>query len=296
MSLDALILAFAFIGTWEMTNAFRGKMHASQKTLVLVFSMLTLFSYALSDFIFADILGVHLPTPGFGEQEIVTAEGRNYAIHVTVIVFMAGVSALSALLVFAHGKVTLESTGYSMLCYCYPSLFLLILEICNHLELYSELAILFVFVVAPITDVFAYLSGKLLGKYLPAKMAPTISPKKTIIGGFGGLLGGAVGGVAIFFLYYGLMRLDNVGATAVPIHDANIDALNLIFYIGLGILTSAFAQFGDLVESAIKRKVGIKDMGRILPGHGGILDRIDSSLFAVLIVCFAMVLRVMITG
>ncbi len=293
---DVLILTFTFIGTWEMTNAFRGKMHASQKTLVLTFSTLVIFTYALSDFIFADILGVHLPDPGFGEQEILNAAGRNYAINVTLIVFMVGVSALAALLVFAHGKVTLESTGYSMLCYCYPSLFLLLLSICNHLEVYSELAILFVFVVAPVTDVFAFAFGKLFGKKLPARMAPSISPKKTIIGGFGGLLGGAVGATILFFVYYGLMRLDDIGATAVVIRNVDINALNLIFYIGLGIVTSAFAQFGDLVESAIKRKVGIKDMGKILPGHGGVLDRIDSSLYAVLIVCFTMVLRIMITG
>ena len=71
---------------------------------------------------------------------------------------------------------------------------------------------------------------------------------------------------------------------------------NLVFFIALGVLTSAFTELGDLVESAVKRKLGIKDMGKILPGHGGILDRIDSTLYASLIVCFVFVMRIMTFG
>ena len=324
---DAILLAFAGVGTWEMTRAFKEKLHPSQTIIVMVFAILVVLAYAVSDFIFQDVLEVRLPESGILDENgkinsdaIAALTGRNYALHITFVVFIAGVAVLLALLVFAHESVTLESTGYSLLCYVYPSLLLVVISVCNHLQSYSELALLFVFVVAPITDAFAFFFGKLLGKKFPLKMVPKVSPKKTVIGGVGGLIGGAIGAVIVFFMYYGIMQLDGIGVTAqvirdIPIEpheeaevegidgdiaqvirDIPIDALNLCFFMGLGVVAALFSQFGDLVESAIKRKVGIKDMGKILPGHGGILDRIDSALYAGLIVCAVMVLRLMIVG
>ena len=102
----------------------------------------------------------------------------------------------------------------------------------------------------------------------------------------GGLIGGALGAVCIFFVYYGLLE---------PC-DLNTEWLNLVFFIALGVLTAAFTEFGDLVESAVKRKLEIKDMGRLLPGHGGILYRIDSTLYAGLIVCFVLTMRILAVG
>ncbi len=300
---DALILLFSVVGTWEMTRAFKGKLHASQTATVMVFTSLVIVTYAVSDYIFQDIMKVGLPKDGFfnpdgsfNDELFNSLPGRNYSLHITFVVFMAGISVLLAMLVFAHGKVTLESTGCALLCYLYPAFLLVVLAVCNHLQFYSELAVLFVFVVSPFADTFAFFFGKLFGKYLPMKMAPNISPKKTVIGGLGGLIGGAVGAVVIFFIYYGIMRLDDIGVTAVAIRNIGATPLNLFFFMGLGVLTAAFSQFGDLVESAIKRKLGIKDMGKILPGHGGILDRIDSALYAGLIVCLVMVVRIMIMG
>ncbi len=283
---DGLILVFAFFGTGEMIRAFKDKLHISQKILIFVFSLGIILAYAVSDYYYAEVVGV----------ELNGTWGRNYAMHFTFIFLIAGIAVLASLLVFAHRHVTLESTGYALLCYAYPAVFLLVLTICNHLEFYSELAIMIVFVVAPFADVFAFFFGKLLGKKLPAKMAPNISPKKTIIGGFGGLLGGAIGAIGVFFIYYGLMKLGQTGIFPQEIREITPDAKNLIFFIALGILTAAFSQFGDLVESAIKRKLGIKDMGNILPGHGGVLDRIDSSLYAGLIVCIALVAKLMLLG
>lgn len=291
---DVLILGFTVVGTWEMLRAFGEKLHVAQKVVVMTFAIAIVLAYAVSDFVFADIFGVRLPEPGLGE--ISTVVGRNYSMHITFGVFATGVAVLLAFMVFRYSSVTLESTGDALLCYIYPSFFLVVLSVCNHLEIYSELALMLVFIVSPCADTLAFVFGKSMGKKLPAKMAPTISPNKTLIGGFGGLIGGALGAVIVFFAYYGIMRLDDVGLAVQVIRDISANPLNLLFFIALGVLTSAFSQFGDLVESAIKRKLGLKDMGKIMPGHGGILDRIDSALYAGLIVAICLVFRIMIVG
>jgi phosphatidate cytidylyltransferase len=112
-----------------------------------------------------------------------------------------------------------------------------------------------------LSDTGAYFAGRFIGKYWGKKLWPAISPKKTWVGGFGGLFGSLVA-LSIAKLWYlpALTWLD-VGLIAVP---ANI-----------------LGQLGDLCESLIKRSVGVKDSGVLLPGHGGMLDRIDALLFVV---------------
>lgn len=284
---DGLILLFGFFGTYEMIRAFGDQMHRSQKIVVMTFALLVLIVYAVTDFIYTDIFEVQFP------DDPLTAQGRNYAPHIALVVFFAGVSVIFGLLVFAHSKVTLESTGYALMSYMYPTVFLVVLIVCNHMVKYSDVAIAFVFAISPCADVMAFTFGKTLGKKLPAKMAPHVSPNKTLIGGFGGLIGGMLGAICVFFFYYGLCK-----PVANDMNFANVvfEWQDLIFFIGIGVLTSAFSQFGDLVESSIKRKLGIKDMGKILPGHGGILDRIDSSLYASLVIALVFVIRLMTTG
>ncbi len=291
---DALIVAFTVIGTYEMLRAFKDKLLKSQKIVVMLFAVLFVVTYAVSDFIFSDVLDIMLPKPGASPS---AAQGRNYSVFITSGVFIAGLAVLMSLMVFRHEVITLESTGYALFALVYPSNFLVVLAVCNHFEIYSELALLFVFVLCPFVDSFALLFGRWFGKKLPRKLAPHVSPKKTLIGGFGGLFGGALGATVIFFCYYGLTLLDKTGAMAAPLGGIfTLSWPEALFFIGLGVFTAAFSQLGDLVESAIKRKIGIKDMGNLLPGHGGILDRIDSSLFAGLIVCLVMVIRIMIIG
>lgn len=284
---DGLILLFAFFGTYEMIRAFGDKMHRLQKIIVMIFSLLVIVVYAVTDFVFTDIFEVEFP------DNPLTAQGRNYAPHIALVVFFAGVSVIFGLLVFAHDRVSLESTGYTLMCYMYPTVFLVVLIVCNHMVTYSDVAIAFVFGISPCADVMAFTFGKTLGKKLPAKMAPHVSPNKTLIGGFGGLIGGMIGAVCVFFFYYGLCK---PVANGMDFSNVVFNWKDIIFFIGIGVLTSAFSQFGDLVESAIKRKLGIKDMGKLLPGHGGILDRIDSSLYASLIIALVFVIRLMTTG
>ena len=117
-----------------------------------------------------------------------------------------------------------------------------------------------IFVGAWITDSCAYFAGRAFGKH---KLAPVISPKKTIEGSIGGVVG-----TAIVMVVYGLL----VGAftSAQP---------NLLHLAELGLLCGVISQLGDLGASAIKREYGIKDYGNIMPGHGGVMDRVDSVLF-----------------
>ena len=265
-----------------MLRAFRGKLTLAQTIIVVIFVVLVITTFSVSDYIFKEKIGA-----------LIGSGLSNYTPLITFVVFITGLAILLGLLVFTHEKVSLESTGYALISYIYPTVFLIVLMGINHLERDSAVAILFVFIICPFADTFAFLFGKSLGKYLPAKMAPHVSPKKTLIGGFGGLVGGAIGAVAVFFIYYGFAQpAANIGGVTFSTICFNWN--DMIFYIGIGVIAAAFAQFGDLVESAIKRKIGIKDMGKVLPGHGGILDRIDSSLYASLVICLIFTIRIMI--
>lgn len=112
-----------------------------------------------------------------------------------------------------------------------------------------------------IADCFAYFTGVAIGKH---KLAPVISPKKTIEGAVGGIIGSVIGTVVICLIFNSIYDM-----------TANMLVLCLVtpVMVTVGIL-------GDLFTSAIKRSVGIKDYGNIMPGHGGVLDRFDSILLS----------------
>ncbi|EFR30834.1 phosphatidate cytidylyltransferase [Eremococcus coleocola] len=116
----------------------------------------------------------------------------------------------------------------------------------------------FVFVVIWSTDIGAYLVGRKFGKHL---LAPEISPKKTVEG----MVGGTATSLLVSLLFLWIFPVNHSQMQYIPI---------------LIILISIFGQLGDLVESAYKRHYNVKDSGKILPGHGGFLDRFDSTLFA----------------
>lgn len=129
----------------------------------------------------------------------------------------------------------------------------------------GEYYIWMVFVAAFSTDTFAYLTGRMLrGK----KLAPDISPNKTISGSIGGIVA-----CAVFMVIYGLVLQKSFGFT-VPLWETAV----------LGVVASVAGQLGDLSASLIKRRFQVKDFGKILPGHGGVLDRFDSVLFIIPII------------
>lgn len=158
----------------------------------------------------------------------------------------------------------------------YPmALFLLFLPI-NHSEA-GLLGIMLTIAVPVMADTMAYFTGRALGK---RKLCPQISPKKTVAGAVGGVIGGVMGAVIVFLLFdfsAAFSALPNSGSTQI-ISTGNIYA-SLGLYIALGVVGGILGELGDLAASWIKRKAGIKDFGKIFPGHGGIMDRLDSILF-----------------
>jgi len=120
-------------------------------------------------------------------------------------------------------------------------------------------AVVFLFATVWTTDIFAYLTGRRLGGPL---LAPRLSPKKTWTGAVGGLAGGVVAGALVAYASAGT-------------HPVAAGVLALILSIA--------AQGGDLLESSVKRRFGAKDTSALIPGHGGVMDRVDGFLVAALI-------------
>lgn len=133
----------------------------------------------------------------------------------------------------------------------------------------GEYYIWLIFIISFVTDIFAYLVGKNFGN---TKLIPSISPNKTVEGSIGGILGSVVFSTVFAFLL----------------------GLPIAFCIFISFFGSIVAQIGDLTASSIKRYVGIKDYGDIIPGHGGVLDRFDSVVFVAPFVYFSLLVASMI--
>lgn len=265
---DVLIYAFSLLGTFEMVKALDKKLTKAQRFSVFAFA------------------GLCVPC-------VAVAQAYSFGLQAASLCFFAFAVVSLCLFVFNHEETNPENVGLSFLCAVYPTLILVPMVFVNHIaeavsiEKYafnSNLAIFLILIVSPISDTFAYLFGKFLRGKFPKKMAESISPNKTVIGAIGGVVGGIVGAVAVYFIYNALFGCFD-------------DMLKwLCLYMAIGIVAALANEFGDLVESGIKRKLGIKDMGNLLPGHGGILDRIDGTLFAAIAVYFIFSIVVLVTG
>lgn len=198
-------------------------------------------------------------------------KGLGWAFGAMLFLFLL----LLAQLVFEYDKISLESIGISLFTMIYPSTILVSLLVINRYPTLEPL--LMVFAITPCADTFAYFVGSIVkGK----KLCPNISPNKTVSGFIGGLFGGMIASLLVYFIF------TEKGAIF------NSVFFEVLLFAGAGIACALLTAYGDLVESVIKRKLGIKDMGKILPGHGGMSDRIDGLTFAAPVISFVFTILV----
>ncbi len=249
---DAVFCLIGGIGAFELIRALGG-VSVLQRAIAITFSALA--------------------APLFALMALLTGSGWLGAVDALAL----GAVLLCVMFVADHNRSDLTSTLRSLFALVYVGLLTALLSAVNHMTNNSMLAIMVLFICTPFTDAAAFLTGMALGRRLPAKLAPAVSPNKTIVGAIGGLIGGIAGGVAAYYLFV-VLGGQPVFNTALPGWAAAII---------IGFAVSIATQFGDLFESAIKRAAGVKDMGKLLPGHGGVLDRFDGTLFAGIVVFIA---------
>lgn len=182
---------------------------------------------------------------------------------------------LLAVAVFSHGRADIRDVSTAFVLWLYAFVGFLSLIMIHDLIEGGRILYLLVFVGAWITDTFAYFTGMLLGKH---KLIPDVSPKKTVEGAVGGILFCMLSFLVFGFLYNRFWIAE--GGVQLP----------LIAMAGVGLVVSIVSQIGDLSLSLLKRKYGIKDFGKVFPGHGGVLDRFDSVLAVSMILMLSLVL------
>ncbi len=174
-------------------------------------------------------------------------------------------AVLMSLIVFKHKKYNIVDASLTVMGIFYVVFMFAFIILTRNLD--KGVYFIWLIFFAWVTDTMAYFTGRAFGK---TKLAPEISPKKTVAGSIGGILG-----CVIVTLIYGYVLKSN--------NSVNIE---LYHYAIIGVLVAVLSQIGDLAASAIKRYAGIKDYGNIMPGHGGILDRFDSVVFIAPIIYF----------
>ena len=259
--------------------------------LAVLAVVLAFFNTVLFDLVLAGIclLGMHevFGAMGFGKKQWYLFAA---AVPYTLLVMLSSSAAVRALLLPASFLVVLfynicliashstldfgKLAGYvyfsGVILFCFYSL--IHLKRMLPFATFQYDAIYFILLILCFAwggDTFAYFAGRAFGKH---KLAPVVSPNKTVEGAIGGICGSMLIGV-IATVIYGMLS----GRYAAFTVDVTVR--HYLVVVGMGAIASVLGILGDLFASAVKRQVGIKDYGTIFPGHGGILDRFDSVMF-----------------
>lgn len=243
-----MVIVFALItglGTWEFTGLVNEHKHVNVNRLITTVTGVYFF----------------LAVAGVNSGAIQTNAVFVPYLLTIIYLFISGL--------YTKSSDSVNDWAYTMLSQMYIALPLSTINViafrqaADGLNYYYYLLPLSIFIFLWTNDTGAYCTGSLFGKH---KLFPRISPAKSWEGSIGG---GILVLIVASIMYY------------IESQGENLSGLNLIEWLGLGLVVVVFGTLGDLVESLLKRTLGIKDSGYILPGHGGILDRLDSSLMAI---------------
>ena len=239
----AVLAALFFVPVWGVAILVSGVTYAVMYELTKVFGLKEKKAITAVNFIFATIFMV-----------------AGYIISLKYIPFFAVlyIIILMGVAVICNEKVSFRDVTMSLFMTAYSVALLMHITFIRNCP--NGIALLFLALLGTyITDTGAYFAGSFLGKH---KLIEKVSPNKTIEGAVGGVLASVVS-----FLIYGVV-MNGAG------YDVNL--LNLLI---LSVLCAVVAQFGDLSASLMKRSFEVKDFGKLIPGHGGVLDRVDSLMF-----------------
>lgn len=203
-----------------------------------------------------------------GENKLCSIIAENNYFEIIALLYLI---LLMAVYVFTFPKYKAYDIWLSFFGFFYVSVMLSFIYKIRMVEDYGQYLVWLVFICSWVCDTSAYCVGMLLGKH---KLAPKLSPKKSIEGSVGGIAGSAIVGAI-----YGY-TLHNIVLT---------DISPILLFALIGAVGAVLSQIGDLAASAIKRNYEIKDYGKIIPGHGGILDRFDSVIFTAPVIYFLFV-------
>lgn len=253
--------------------------------IILLAAAIALFYYGglplLVVFCVISLIGQHELYRAIGiDHKSISAIGYSLTVIYYILIYCEGMAYMTAMMVFSllclvtayvvtfPEYKTEEITGaFFGLCYVSVLMSFVYLTRANHDGVYYVWLIL---ISAWGSDTLAYCAGRLFGKH---KMTPLLSPKKTVEGAIGGILGTALLGVLYGFIF-----------------RARISAASPQLVCALACAAGAIiSMIGDLAASAIKRNHDIKDFGHLIPGHGGVLDRFDSMLFAAPAIYYAII-------
>ncbi len=284
---DAFVVILATIGAYEMTNLLAKSNMYNNKYVPIFYPI---FAYAIY------ILCISLDLKWY----------MILLIELSILILIAGLLALFGItftkrtnneiktrnLKIRSDTFSIFKALHTLFACLYPTVLIFGLILINnfgtasyvfvkskeYLTLFATFGLVITFVIPIFTDTFAYLTGSLIrGK----KLCPNISPNKTISGAIGGLLWGGASAVVAFLIF------NSVPKYAEMFADFGAQFWHFII---IGLIASVLCQLGDLFESKLKRNANVKDSGNLLPGHGGILDRIDSHLFCAPAIFFALLI------